>query len=893
MVTLRLPAVRWFFVAASLCAACVLLAVETQDALITFKAGPIPAGFNPNPDSFRGSSPMPGTSREFIMDADGSVVLFAGDVSRWHTGKWSQADTLRPEGDVYDAVPSPDGKWFIASMRSPQEAILYQYDDARLSQVAVVSGRFQDMMTLHLAPNGTVWIATKEPTVYSVKDGKTIAHKLAPGVSSTGSPELPSSLFSPFGTTNYSAFIPPILSLSIPGHGLWFWSHADYRANRATESLALKGFQVYDEGQWREMSHSGGLLGGAALIDSTTILCASRYKGLFSLSVSDGSIKNVNWALPDKESCIFLHSTPSHHVLAITAQPIASSQLTRNAEGAFGKLVVFENGRAKVLFDGMDYGEGSFDKGRPVVDTPQGTFIASIGGGIVFVPSDASQARRFDSRFNVPTLNVDRMRVLGNTLYLLDRVKGLAIVDWPKLLRMTESTEIKDRWNIYRISAEPVVAKDGAIWWLDANKAPGQLNCRQDGNLKQVSPEDSRFNMAFVRSIAADTKGGIWLLPQSTAMPVACFNYGKWRTFSQSDTAWSSIALEEKENPGFGFKGNCTVCPVFGGHGRVAYRDLSSRSIRFFDGAAWQTITPLSPNGGFIVNELLSFENGVLTVRNSGGYFQFIEGQWQLKSEQITRSDIAPPSSNRGAKYIPPDSFPGDKSRVTISLKDTADLSWVGSSEELYRGAEDMWVRFPTIGTPLFAAENISHVLLDGSGDLWFVLRNGASMQLAHYRVTGRAPTLEWEKPPASLIKSAKAVISCRVSHSMDKRALLRYRIDGGSWRQISWASPTQEIVAENLPNGMHEVEVRAYDSLLRSSQPLTSTFEVKRDYDAETRNLISQLSIPNMREAAARALVSIGMPAVSALTAQKEKADSQLRWWLQAILDEIGRKEK
>jgi hypothetical protein len=31
----------------------------------------------------------------------------------------------------------------------------------------------------------------------------------------------------------------------------------------------------------------------------------------------------------------------------------------------------------------------------------------------------------------------------------------------------------------------------------------------------------------------------------------------------------------------------------------------------------------------------------------------------------------------------------------------------------------------------------------------------------------------------------------------------------------------------------------------------------------------------------------------VPALTAQKGKADSQMRWWLQGILDEIGQNEK
>jgi hypothetical protein len=900
MAAKRLSRVRGSLVAAALCAACVLLAAETQETLITFKAGALLPSLNPYPDFSRVSAP-PGTNREFIVDVDGSVVLFAEKVFRWREGKWRQAENIQPEGVVYDAVPSPDGKWFIVSMRSPQEAILYQYDDMRLMQVAVISGRFQDGMILRLAPDGTVWIATQGTTVYGVKDGKTIVHELAPGVSSSsqslsggssaGVPPLPVFSFGSPGRVISPVIFPRILSL-MPGRGIWFWPYADYRANRATESLAIKGFQVYDDGQWRTVSHSGRLLGGVAPIDSNTILCASRYKGMFSVSTVDGSIKDVNWTLPDKESCVFLHRTPSQRILAITAEPIASSQLARNAEGAFGKLVVFENGRAKVLLDGMDYGEGSFDKGRPAVDTAQGTFIATVGGGIVFVPTDASQARRFDSRANVPILNADRMRVRGDRLYLLDRAKGLAVMDWTKLLHATESAGMKDRWRVYQISAAPAVAKDGSIWWLDAGKTPERLNCWRDGNLTQVSSEAFQFSSTLIRSIAADIKGGIWLLPQSSAIPAACFNHGKWRTFSRADIAWSSVAIEEKENPGFRFIGNCTACPVFG-NGRAAYWDPSSRGIRYFDGAAWQTINSPLPNGSVGGNESLSIEDGVLTIRYGSGCFQFIEGQWQLQSEQAARGRVAPPLSDRSAKYVPPESFPGDKGRCSISLKDAVDLTWAGNPEELYRGLEDVWVRFPTIGTPLFAAENIPDVLMDGSGDLWFVLQNGPSTQLAHYRGVGKTPTLEWRKPPASLIKTAKTVFSCRVLQSMEGRTLLRYRIDGGSWRKTSLTDPRPEIVVENLPNGMHQVEMRAFDALLRSSQPLTAAFEVKRDYQAEIKDLISQLNIPHKREDAARAMVSIGSPAVPMLTAQKEKADSEIRWWLQAVLDEIGRNEK
>ena len=377
MVMLRVFPARWILLMVGLCAACALIGDDSQESLITFRAG---------------------DCREFMVDADGSVMLMAGVVYRWQAGNWSQSSIIHPDGVVYDAVRAPDGKWFVVSQRSQQEAVLYQYNGSSLTQVAAVPGRFQHGLTLDPAPDGTVWIATMGSNIYGVKDGKTIAHELLPGVS----PQ-----------TNF-AFFPPTLCLEMPNRGLWFWSYGDYMANRATEFMAIKGFHIYDSGQWRTSQHSGGLLGGVAPIDSKTILLASRYKGFVSLSTADGSVKDIDWMLPDKDSCVFLHRNPSGHMLAITAEPVMPSQLRRNDAGAFGRLVVFVNGQAKVLLDGVDRGEGRFDKGRPVVDTPKGTFIATVGGGVIFVPSDASQARRLDWKFNIPTPNVDRMRVQGN-----------------------------------------------------------------------------------------------------------------------------------------------------------------------------------------------------------------------------------------------------------------------------------------------------------------------------------------------------------------------------------------------------------------------------------------------------------------------------------------------
>jgi hypothetical protein len=477
---MRSSKARWHFLAISLCvAACVLFAVENQNTAIRNPISEVPLW-------------KPGNFREFIIEADGSIVLFGESVYRWHAGEWRQAADIHPEGAVYDAAQAPDGKWFIASLRSQQEAVIYQCDGSNLQQVAVVPGAFSDAATLHLASDGTLWIAAKGAIAGGVMGGKTISGERLPEIMKDN-PSILRNVSQRIGLSAPFQLFPQILSLSIPGRGLWFWSHGDDSARRATEASAMKGFQVYGDGSWRSVSHDGGLLGGAIAMDSDSILYASRYKGLFTLSTADGSIGEVDWKLPEKESCVFLHGTPSHQVLAITSEPVLSSQSMRKEDGSFGKLVLFENGRARVLLDGMDFAESKYDKGRPVADTPLGTFIASAGGSLVFVPSDASQARRLDWKFNVPMMNVERMRVQGNRLYLLDRTNGLAVMDWENLLRMPASLEKNDRWDIHLILAEPAAGLDGSIWWIDACKTPGQLSCQRDGKLTSV-PLEGQLN---------------------------------------------------------------------------------------------------------------------------------------------------------------------------------------------------------------------------------------------------------------------------------------------------------------------------------------------------------------------------------------------------------------
>jgi hypothetical protein len=283
------------------------------------------------------------------------------------------------------------------------------------------------------------------------------------------------------------------------------------------------------------------------------------------------------------------------------------------------------------------------------------------------------------------------------------------------------------------------------------------------------------------------------------------------------------------------------------------------------------------------------FVDNVLTARFRSGYFQYINGEW--KSFSPKRELHNESALGQTIETAPPESFPGRRDTRTISLSDNVGTVWMGNFTELYRGIEDSWIRFPTAGTPLIQAQRVAGILIDTTGNPWFLIQNAGSNQLVHHVFSGTAPKLQWAKSPDSTINTAKAELFIR-AESIKGRGVLRYRSDSGPWRQTVLTPPLQEVAIANLNNGLHKIEVRAFDELLRSSQLLTCTLTVKRDYSAEIAKLILLLRSHDLkeREEAARTLVSIGAPAIPALLAQKQMADSSQTWWIQAVLEEINR---
>lgn len=815
----------------------------------------------------------PGAFSEFIVAPDGDILLFPasydGRVVRWRDGKWQESTALYTEGRVCDAVPGTNSTWMLLSAKSQTEVILYKYQDGKLQLLTRVEGKFEKP-ALHAGADGTLWILSAEGVAYGMKGAEKSVHEFGPALRKE----------------NWYVYYPSTEAIEVPGRGTWFWSHFELSpADFGYDKPAIDGFHVYDGETWRIVSCLGDKLGGAVLATNGVIICGTRYKGVYAISKATEDVTHVFWRLPYDEHCVLLHAMPRGRFLAITAPLSSFMRMPPRKRGWIGSLLAVERNTTSVLLNGVDFRQVCRDKSRPVVDVEGGTFLATAQAGLLFVSADCSTVRRIDWRHGFPLPNADRMRVAGDRLYLLDRERGFAVVDWRSLLTQEELPS-SGNWEVWETASDAYTSSEGAFWYVTVDETSTLV--RSDGLSETTYPlQDREFPVNSLWYITSDTKGRIWLISNFETHRTAFLENGSWRTFDLRETAYSTVALEEKGNPGFQIGGPTDSCfPAFAGDGRVAYRNEWSR-ICYFDGEKWDygygdsKIDGRSPDGP------PWYSDGVLTASAGGTCYQLVGGAWKAAHKDTNPSYA---NSRRGREEIElSKSFPGDPARCSVRLRDSDGTVWAGTVEDLFRGVGDVWVRFPTMGTPLRMGQGISQVLIDRAGGLWFTLTGGDYRRLAYYRSRGVLPRLQWESKPVENATTGTVAFSVCIAGKAG-RHVVSWKCDDGEWNTSSSDGSTDRIVLKHLTNGSHTCRIAVYDDLLRKSEELTHRFEITRDYETEIKNHLAILKsgTSRQREDAVRALVEIGKPALSALETELTHADPDRAWWIKATLGEI-----
>jgi len=282
---------------------------------------------------------------------------------------------------------------------------------------------------------------------------------------------------------------------------------------------------------------------------------------------------------------------------------------------------------------------------------------------------------------------------------------------------------------------------------------------------------------------------------------------------------------------------------------------------------------------------------GVLTVKAGDNFYQWREGKWEAARGQI-KSPYGEQARQRKRIKLPP-SFPGNARQASIQLRDNTGTIWAGRPGELYRGLDDTWVRFPTLGTPVSMAQSISGIIVDKSGSIWFGLSGGNYCRVAIYRPLSEPPTLVWAEKPPRETNTGNLKMKVRVTPE-EKNLILKYKVDDQPWQVIPSREGIYSVRLQYLPDGEHICKVRAYDGLFRASNTLSHLFRVNRDYESELAVIVPLLASPDYekREEAAKALISMGKPALPVLKKKIKSMDADVAWWTKAVIQEIEREK-
>jgi len=815
-----------------------------------------------------------------LIRSDGAIILFPSDHNGaarvWQGGNWREDTTLVTEGIVRDAILVENGCWRLVSQVSNEDVVLHEYSGSQLRLLGRLSGKFE-RPTLHQGTDGSLWVASAEGSAYGLKDGRAFTHEFGAEVNKKG------------GCYTY---YPPTLSFAVPDRGLWFWSHVQHEGldSEDVRKSVIKGFDVYQDGKWRVVSHEGGKLGGAILRDSKTIIAGSRYDGIFTMDVESGVVHKMDIALPPYENPMFLHRTAAGRLLTIVARRAQFVRLSPAHDGWIGQLLALKDGRVRTLLTNVDFKRVCHDKGRPTADVPEGTFLAEAHSGLLFVSSDLDMVKRLDWRYGIPVPNIDRMRILDRCLCILDRERGFAILDYPRLLRIPESSATTS-WAVLATAAPATICADKSIWYVTASD-PAEVCHRTGTNETRISTAGSEFPVEHLWYLTTDSKSRPWLISNFVTHRTAFLDQGKWRTFDLRETAYSTVAMEEAGHSEYHVGNPSEHCyPVFAGDGRVAYHNEWGR-ICVFDGEKWDAgygqgkIDGRSPEGPPF------YRGGVLTVRAGDGYYEHLKGRWQA-----THADVRSPYGEhprRNYESDIPRSFPGDTSKSGIRIRDNQGTMWIGDADSLWRGLNDIWVPFPVRGSPIGMASGVTSIQVDGTGSIWFTLGGGDYTRLARYQPDGSPPTVVWDATPAAESDTGSFESAVRATGS-GARFIVRHQLDDGVWQEASVTQRVHVVHSERIPNGSHTIRVQLFDDLLRASVPLEHAFTVSRDYEQEVRTWSSLLLSSEFaqRELAAKELVSIGHPSLSALRRLERDAHIGQQWWIRAVKEEIERQSR
>ena len=412
-----------------------------------------------------------------------------------------------------------------------------------------------------------------------------------------------------------------------------------------------------------------------------------------------------------------------------------------------------------------------------------------------------------------------------------------------------------------------MAAPDARIWALLKRAAP-ELSVRCADGWEHFPIPDGV--LAFdTGDLAADTAGRIWLLPDSNELPMAVFDptTKTWQKFDSVRDAFLEFRsgrelfvgeLPDDYRPSYSPGGK-----------RITFKAQRSPRIRYYDGEKWRGFE--EKEIGFVGNEYPRHPffdaEGNLNVSSDSKTFAFDGGHWkpvkfvpqQSGFKQMTPAEI---------------SFPQGV-HADSSVQDNAGSVWFMEKGHLKR------MRFGQIAevfaegefSPLSGSKRIHRVWVDGSGTAFVYSEPVLALIRPRTVPAPSEPEVFRPEPDGIRIRTVQTPFV--------------WRMDSVDW---IW-SQTKELIFEGLSPGGHRLEIALPSpDLSLSRETRTVDFQVQIGETQQVTTWVGRLVDPDFagREKAARFLVKRGRSVLEELRSAKKWASDDVRWWLDAVEQEI-----
>lgn len=457
--------------------------------------------------------------------------------------------------------------------------------------------------------------------------------------------------------------------------------------------------------------------------------------------------------------------------------------------------------------------------------------------------------------------------------------------------------------------AQPWVLDSEGIPWTILNETPDLLNRWTGGKWDSIPiPEQKNALPRRARNILSDAQGRVWVLPpqsspQSKPLPVQIYDiHAKtWQSFPDLQEAFVKIRPRVR----FLANGHYLFGPEYSpDHRRIAFREESrtyrvdkgwrtegERNFWYYDGRDWKDINVADVIGAKDEHAQLGppwfDKEGILavTIRDSNSLATWrmdAEGSWKKGVfESHFPDDIwsEPKVSKRPS--VPEGCVTDHPNSIMMDNHGVCWLVWQGI---LYKALPGKCVR--VLGAkdllPLKAPIHLYKVYVDSDGNAFVYA--AASTRVGFIIKTKSAPprtTLEIESPEGDSVR-------VRFLASSKEDVEFRWKLDEQDWKTTRQSS----LDLKNLANGRHRLQAIATDEELQSdAAPATATFTIQVDPEQQLARFIKQLSDPDYdrRKEALGGLALQPTKAKPALLKARKKADDDLKWWIDATLQEIG----